>query len=60
MEVCCPSGKEIPQCDSESIEMNDMIDLLPKVLKSLKPSLTVMHLPYLVKLDGTTPSCIFV
>ena len=25
-----------------------------------KPSLTVMHLPYLVKLDGTTPSCIFV
>jgi hypothetical protein len=36
MEVCCPSGKEIPQCDSESIEMNDMIDLLPKVLKSLE------------------------
>jgi hypothetical protein len=28
MEVCCPSGKEIPQCDSESIEINDMIDLL--------------------------------
>ena len=26
----------------------------------VKPSLTVMHLPYLVKLDGTTPSCIFV
>jgi hypothetical protein len=25
----------------------------------VKPSLTVMHLPYLVKLDGTTPSCIF-
>ena len=36
MEVCCPSGKEISQCDSESIEMNDMIDLLPKVLKSLE------------------------
>ena len=36
MEVCCLSGKEIPQCDSESIEINDMIDLLPKVLKSLK------------------------
>jgi hypothetical protein len=36
MEVCCPSGKEIPQCDSESIEINDMIDLLPKVLKSLE------------------------
>jgi hypothetical protein len=52
MEVCCPSGKEIPECDSESIEINDMIDLLPKVLK--------LHLPYLVKLDGTTPSCIFV
>ena len=28
--------KEIPQCDSESIEINDMIDLLLKVLKSLK------------------------
>ena len=28
--------KEIPQCDSESIEINDMIDLLPKVLKSLE------------------------
>ena len=26
----------------------------------VKPSLTVMHLPYLVKLDGTIPSCIFV
>ena len=36
MEVCCPSGKEILQCDSESIEINDMIDLLPKVLKSLE------------------------
>jgi hypothetical protein len=36
MEVCCPPGKEIPQCDSESIEINDMIDLLPKVLKSLE------------------------
>jgi hypothetical protein len=36
MEVCCPSGKEIPECDSESIEINDMIDLLPKVLKSPK------------------------
>jgi hypothetical protein len=36
MEVCCPSGKEIPQCDSESIEINDMIDLLPKILKSLE------------------------
>ena len=36
MEVCCPSGKEIPECDSESIEINDMIDLLPKVLKSLE------------------------
>ena len=36
MEVCCPSGIEIPQCDSESIEINDMIDLLPKVLKSLE------------------------
>jgi hypothetical protein len=36
MEVCCPSGKEIPQCDSESIEINDMIDLLLKVLKSLE------------------------
>jgi hypothetical protein len=24
MEVCCPSGKEIPECDSESIEINDM------------------------------------
>jgi hypothetical protein len=35
MEVCCPSGKEIPECDSESIEINDMIDLLLKVLKSL-------------------------
>ena len=35
-EVCCPSGKEIPQCDSESIEINDMIDLLLKVLKSLE------------------------
>jgi hypothetical protein len=29
-------GKEIPECDSESIEINDMIDLLPKVLKSLE------------------------
>jgi hypothetical protein len=28
--------KEIPECDSESIEINDMIDLLPKVLKSLE------------------------
>jgi hypothetical protein len=36
MEVCYPSGKEIPQCDSESIEINDMIDVLPKVLKSLE------------------------
>ena len=36
MEVCCPSEKEIPECDSESIEINDMIDLLPKVLKSLE------------------------
>ena len=36
MEVCCPSGKEIPECDSESIEVNDMIDLLPNVLKSLE------------------------
>ena len=36
MKVCCPSGKEIPQCDSESIEINDMIDLLLKVLKSLE------------------------
>ena len=36
MEVCCSSGKEIPQCDSESIEINDMIDLLPKILKSLE------------------------
>ena len=36
MEVCFPSGKEIPQCDSESIEINDMIDLLLKVLKSLE------------------------
>ena len=36
MEVCCPSGKEILQCDSKSIEINDMIDLLPKVLKSLE------------------------
>ena len=36
IEVCCPSGKEIPECDSESIEINDMIDLLPKVLKSLE------------------------
>jgi hypothetical protein len=36
MEVCCPSGKEIPQCNSESIEINDMIDLLPKILKSLE------------------------
>jgi hypothetical protein len=33
MAVCCPSGKEIPQCDSESIEINGMIDLLLKVLK---------------------------
>jgi hypothetical protein len=33
-EVCCPSGKEIPQCDSESIEITDMLDLLLKVLKS--------------------------
>jgi hypothetical protein len=32
----CPSGKEIPQCNSESIEINDMIDLLPKILKSLE------------------------
>ena len=30
------SGKEIPECDSESIEINDIIDLLPKVLKSLE------------------------
>jgi hypothetical protein len=30
------SGKEIPECDSESIEINDMIDLLSKVLKSLE------------------------
>jgi hypothetical protein len=36
MEVCYPSGKEIPQCDSESIEINDMIDVLLKVLKSLE------------------------
>jgi hypothetical protein len=36
MEVCCPSEKEIPECDSESIEINDMIELLPKVLKSLE------------------------
>jgi hypothetical protein len=36
MEVCCPSGKEIPECDSESIEVNDMIGLLPNVLKSLE------------------------
>ena len=37
MEVCFPSGKEIPpQYDSESIEINDMIDLLLKVLKSLE------------------------
>jgi hypothetical protein len=36
MKVCCPSGEKIPQCDSESIEINDMIDLLLKVLKSLK------------------------
>ena len=36
MEVCCSSGKEIPQCDSESIEINDMIDLSPKILKSLE------------------------
>jgi hypothetical protein len=36
MEVCCPSEKEILECDSESIEINDMIDLLPKVLKSLQ------------------------
>ena len=36
MEVCCPSGKEIPECDSEFIEINDMIDLLPKILKSLE------------------------
>ena len=36
MEVCCPPGKEIPQCNSESIEINDMIDLLPKALKSLE------------------------
>ena len=36
MEVCCTSGKEIPQCDSESIEINDMIDLLPKVLNCLE------------------------
>jgi hypothetical protein len=28
MEVCCPIGKVIHQCDSESIEINDMIDLL--------------------------------
>jgi hypothetical protein len=35
-EVCCLSGKEIPQCDSESIEINDMIDLLLTVLKSLE------------------------
>jgi hypothetical protein len=28
--------KEIPQCDSESIEINDMIDLLLKVLTSLE------------------------
>jgi hypothetical protein len=28
--------KEISQCDSESIEINDMIDLLLKVLKSLE------------------------
>jgi hypothetical protein len=34
MEVCCPSGKEIPQCDSESIEINDMIDVLLKVTPS--------------------------
>jgi hypothetical protein len=39
MEVCCPSGKEIPQCNSESIEINDMIDLLPKILKSLEDSM---------------------
>jgi hypothetical protein len=36
MKVCCPSEKEIPQCDSKSIEINDMIDLLLKVLKSLE------------------------
>jgi hypothetical protein len=36
MEVCCPSEKEIPECNSESIKINDMIDLLPKVLKSLE------------------------
>jgi hypothetical protein len=36
MEVCCPSFNEILQCGSESIEINDMIDLLPKVLKSLE------------------------
>ena len=39
MEVCCPSEKEIPECYSESIEINDMIDLLPKVLKSLEKML---------------------
>ena len=33
------SGKEIPECDSESIEINDMIHLLPKVLKSLEKML---------------------
>lgn len=32
MEVCCSSGKEILRCDSQSIEINDMI----KVLKSLE------------------------
>jgi hypothetical protein len=26
----------------------------------IQMELTVMHLPYLVKLDGTTPSCIFI
>ena len=36
MELYCTSGKEIPQCDSESIEINDMIDLLPKVLNCLE------------------------
>jgi hypothetical protein len=36
MEVCCPSGKEIPQCDSESIEINDMIDLLPLRFQRIK------------------------
>ena len=56
MAVCCPSGKEIPQCDSESIEINGMIDLLLKVLKEEDVGQKESFLKFMVLLaSGTFP-----